>query len=87
MPQTKHLAIVRPDQTPSITKVKGQNSTVSLSQTARQLTLVVALEPITSTVVVNDLLSDLEVLSEAYACSMDANKEIVVKTSSTTQVD
>ncbi|MED6109603.1 hypothetical protein PIB30_035197 [Stylosanthes scabra] len=86
MPQTKNLAIVRPDPTPSTTKVKDQNSTVSFSKTAKQLTPFVVVELITSIVVVDDLLSDLEVLSEAYACSMDANKEIVIKTSPTTQV-
>ncbi|MED6225144.1 hypothetical protein PIB30_090829 [Stylosanthes scabra] len=63
----------------------GQSSTVYLSQAVKQLTPAVDVEPITSTIIVDDLLSNLEVLSEAYACSMDANKEIVVKTSSITQ--
>ncbi|MED6121765.1 hypothetical protein PIB30_033201 [Stylosanthes scabra] len=86
MRQTKHLTIVRLDQTSPTIKVKDQNSTISLSQSVKQLTPTVTLEPISSTAIVASLLSDLEVLSEAYVCSMDTNKEIVVKTSSTTQV-
>ncbi|MED6221368.1 hypothetical protein PIB30_053860 [Stylosanthes scabra] len=72
-----------PGQMPSHTKVKDQNTTVSLSQSMKPLTPAVTVEPIVSTTALDDLLSDLKGLNEAYACNMDIDKGIVVKTSTT----